>query len=78
MSRNMKIKTKIKFVYNKECQAKNVYKSLNPDNMDFIHSHVEHYNLIYELEGNSLRTILATVDDLIFCEMMSEKVLNSI
>lgn len=74
----MKIKAKIKFVYQKEFQAKNVHESLKPDNMDFIHSHIENNNLIYELKGNSLRTILATVDDLIFCEMMSEKVLDSI
>ncbi|MDI6644970.1 MAG: KEOPS complex subunit Pcc1 [Methanobacteriaceae archaeon] len=74
----MNIKTKIKFVYNKEFQAKTVHKSLKPDNMGFIHSYVENNNLIYELEGKSLRTILATVDDLIFCEMMSEKVLDSI
>lgn len=74
----MNIKAQIKFVYHKEFQAKNIHESLKPDNMDFIHSHVENNNLIYELEGNSLRTILATVDDLIFCEMMSEKVLDSI
>jgi hypothetical protein len=74
----MHIKTKITFVYHQESQAKTAHESLKPDNMDFIDSHIDNNRLIYELTGNSLRTILATADDLIFCEMMSEKILDSI
>ncbi|MGC9516464.1 MAG: KEOPS complex subunit Pcc1 [Methanomicrobiales archaeon] len=74
----MHIKTKITFTYSKDFQAVTTYYSLKQDNMDFINSHVYKNQLIYELEGNSLRTVLATVDDLIFCEMMSEKILDSI
>jgi hypothetical protein len=72
----MQIKALIKFEYHTEEQAKIAFKSLEPDNMEFINSYIHENKLIYNLEGNSLKSILATLDDLFFCEMMMEKVLE--
>ena len=72
----MKIKAKITFKYQEEKEAKISCKSLHPDNLGFIKSHRNDNYVIYNLSGNSLRTILATADDLLFSEMMVEKVLD--
>jgi hypothetical protein len=72
----MQIKSHIKFEYETEKQAKITLKSLNPDNIGFIKSYVVENKLIYDISGDSLNTFLATVDDLLFCEIMVEKVLE--
>ncbi len=72
----MQIKAQIKFEYETGNQAKIALKSLNPDNIGFINSHVVENKLIYDVSSNSLKTFLATVDDLLFCEIMMEKVLK--
>lgn len=72
----MQIKAQISFEYQTAKQAKNALNSLKPDNMDFLDSHSHENILICNLNGNSLKTILATADDLLFCEMMVEKVLE--
>ena len=72
----MQIKAQIKFEYETEKQAKIASKSLNPDNIGFLNSHVVENKLIYDISGDSLNTFLATVDDLLFCEIMVEKVLE--
>ncbi len=72
----MEIKSKIIFTYGTEEEAHVALGSLKPDNMEFIKAHVEKNNLICDLESSSLRTTLATIDDLIFCEMMAEKIID--
>jgi len=72
----MQIKAQIKFEYETGKQAKIALKSLNPDNIGFIKSYVVENMLIYEISGKSLNTFLATVDDLLFCEIMMENVLE--
>jgi len=72
----MQIESKIIFTYNTEKEAKIALDSLKPDNMDFIDSYVEDNDLIYRLESRSLQTALATVDDVLFCEMMAEKIID--
>ena len=69
----MKIKTIIKFKYKSEEEAEIVFKSLEPDNIGYINSFVEGNYFICSLNGNSIGTVLATADDLVFCEMMVEK-----
>lgn len=76
--KNMHIKADILFKYETKFHAEIALKSLKPDNMDFINSYVDDNSLICKLKGDSLRTILATADDLIFCEMMVEKIADFI
>jgi hypothetical protein len=72
----MEIKSKIIFTYGTEEEAQVALGSLKPDNMNFIKAHVEKSGLICDLESRSLRTTLATIDDLLFCEMMAEKIIE--
>jgi len=70
----MKIKAIIKFKYENEDIAKIIYQSLKPDNIGYIDSKVKDNNFICDLNGDSIGTILATADDLVFCETIIEKV----
>lgn len=72
----MEIKSKITFTYKTQDEAKIALGSIKPDNMDFIKSYVEDDSLICKLESGSLRTTLATIDDILFCEMMTEKIID--
>jgi hypothetical protein len=72
----MQIKAQISFEYQTTKQAKIALNSLKPDNMDFLDSYNHENILICNLNGGSLKTILATADDILFCEMMVEKVLE--
>jgi hypothetical protein len=69
----MNIKTIIKFKYKNEEIAEIAYKSLEPDNMGYINSVNGNY-FICSLNSDSIGTILATADDLVFCETMVEKI----
>ncbi|WP_414470391.1 KEOPS complex subunit Pcc1 [Methanobacterium sp. ACI-7] len=72
----MEIESKITFKYSTEKEAQVALGSLKPDNMDFLKAYVEDNDLICDLESRKLRTILATIDDLLFCEMMAEKIID--
>ncbi len=72
----MKVKATITFHYHDENQAKIAFESLLPDNIGFIESYQAHDSLVCNLKGESLKTILSTADDLIFSEMLIEKVLE--
>jgi hypothetical protein len=72
----MEIKAHMVFKYHTAHQAKIAQKALEVDNKDFIDSYNDNKCLICNLNGDSVRTILATSDDLLFCEMMVEKILE--
>ncbi|AUB55643.1 MULTISPECIES: KEOPS complex subunit Pcc1 [Methanobacterium] len=72
----MNIKATITFHYHDSKQAEVAHQSLLPDNIGFLESHQEHNSLVCKLIGSSLKTVLATADDLIFSEMMVEKILE--
>jgi hypothetical protein len=72
----MKIKATITFSYQNDEQAEVAFKSLLPENIDYLESRQNYNSLICNLEGKSLKTILSTADDLIFSEMLVEKVLE--
>lgn len=69
----MNVKASIKFNYHHEEGAKNAFKALQPDNIGFIDSHVVKNSFICDLKSSSIGTLLATADDLLFCEMMVER-----
>jgi hypothetical protein len=72
----MKVKARIIFQYYKEKQAKIALKSLQPDNIGFLDSYQDNDSLICNLNGESVRTILSTADDLLFSEMVVERILE--
>ncbi len=69
----MKIKAIIKFKYRSEDDAEIAFRSLEPDNIGYIKSFVDGKYFICNLYGNSIGTLLSTADDLVFCEIMVEK-----
>ncbi|ADZ08629.1 hypothetical protein Metbo_0377 [Methanobacterium lacus] len=70
----MKITAKIEFRYINPEYAEAAYESLHPDNVGYIESYVENESMICCIEGDSVGRLLATADDLIFCETMVEKI----
>ncbi len=72
----MEIKSRITFTYNTAKEAQIALGSLKPDNMGFLNTYVESRSLICDLESRPLKTALATIDDLLFSEMISEKIID--
>ena len=70
----MKVKSKIELKFKTEKTAKITYKTLEVDNEDFLDSKLEGNTITYEINSESLTTTLATIDDLIACEILSEKI----
>ena len=70
----MKVKSKIELKFKTEKTAKITYKTLEVDNKDFLDSKLEGNTITYEISSESLTTTLATIDDLIACEILSEKI----
>jgi hypothetical protein len=70
----MKIKAKIKFKYISDEYASIAFNSLEPDNLGFIKSKYKDEYLTCGISGDSISRVLATADDLIFCEMMVERI----
>jgi hypothetical protein len=70
----MYIKASITLEYHEKKQAEIAFKSLNPDNLGYVETELEDHRIICNLEGNSIRTVLATADDLLFSEMTVEKI----
>jgi hypothetical protein len=72
----MQITARLTFHYQGEEQAKIAYQSLEPDNRNYLESKVINRDLICEIHGESVPRVLATLDDLIFSEILVEKVLK--
>ena len=70
----MKVKSKIELKFKTEKTAKITYKTLEVDNENFLDSKLEGSTITYEINSESLTTTLATIDDLIACEILSEKI----
>lgn len=70
----MKVKSKIELKFKTEKTAKITYKTLEVDNENFLDSKLEGNTITYEINSESLTTTLATIDDLIACEILSEKI----
>lgn len=72
----MKVKSKIELKFKTPELAKITYETLEVDNENFLSSKLENNTIIYEVNSDSLSTTLATIDDLIACEILSEKITN--
>ncbi|MEN6328677.1 MAG: KEOPS complex subunit Pcc1 [Methanobacteriaceae archaeon] len=72
----MQITARLTFHYQKEEQARIAYQSLEPDNRNYLESEVINNDFICVIRGESVPRVLATLDDLIFSEILVEKVLK--
>lgn len=70
----MKVKSKIELKFKTSKDAEIVYKTLEVDNENFLKSKLKDNTITYEINNESLTTTLATIDDLIACEILSEKI----
>ena len=70
----MKVKSKIELEFKTPEDAEIIYKTLEVDNENFLDSKIEGNIITYETDNDSLSTTLATIDDLIACEILSEKI----
>lgn len=74
----MHFKAKIIVEYKNEDQARIAVESLRVDNMAYVTSEIDRKMVKYNLSGSSIRSLLATADDLLFCEMVVEEVLKTL
>lgn len=72
----MKIKGNILFNYKNEKDAKLIFDSLEVDNEDYLESALEGNEINYEITSKNLGSFLATADDLIASEIVSEKIIK--
>ena len=72
----MQITARLVFHYQEEEKALIAYQSLEPDNRNYLESKVVDNDLVCKIRGESVPRILATLDDLIFSEILVEKVLE--
>ena len=70
----MKVKSRIELKFKTPEDAKIIFKTLEVDNENFLNSKIENTTISYEINTGSLTTTLATIDDLIACEILSEKI----
>lgn len=70
----MKVKSIIQLTFKTKKDAKITYESLEVDNKNFLDSKLEDNTITYTIDNDSLATTLATIDDLIACEILSEKI----
>ena len=70
----MKVKSKIELKFKTEKDAEIIYRTLEVDNKNFLDSKLENNTITYTIDNDSLTTTLATIDDLIACEILSEKI----
>ncbi len=70
----MKVKSIIELKFKTPKDAKIIYKTLEVDNENFLNSKIKDCTITYETDNDSLTTTLATIDDLIACEILAEKI----
>jgi len=73
----MRIEANIQIEYKDSKDAEISFQSLEIENKGFIKSEKKDNVLNFKVNSDSLSTFLATVDDLIFSEILVEKILES-
>lgn len=72
----MKVKSKIELKFKTPELAKITFDTLEVDNGNFLESALENDTITYMIDNDSLSTTLATIDDLISCEILAEKIIT--
>jgi len=73
----MRIEAEIQIEYKDSKNADISFQSLEVENKGYVESNKRDNVLNFKVDSDSLSTFLATVDDLIFSEILVEKVLES-
>lgn len=73
----MKITGNITFTYKNDNDAKSVFNSLEVDNEDFLESELKDNKINYNITSEKLGSFLATADDLISSEIVSENIIKT-
>jgi hypothetical protein len=73
----MKITGNITFNYKTEKDAKLIFDSLDIDNEDYLDSKLSDNEVDYNITSDKLGSFLATADDLIASEIVSEKIIRN-
>lgn len=72
----MKIKGTLTLKYKTKESANLIYNSLEIDNENYIQGNIKNDTIEYEVNSEKLGSFLATIDDLIASEIVSEKIIN--
>lgn len=72
----MKIKGNILFNYKSKKDAKLIFDSLEVDNENYLESELHGNEISYKITSKNLGSFLATADDLIASEIVSEKIIK--
>lgn len=72
----MKIKGNILFNYKSKKDAKLIFDSLEVDNENYLESELIGNEISYKITSKNLGSFLATADDLIASEIVSEKIIK--
>ena len=73
----MKIKGNILFTYKNINDAKLIFDSLEVDNENYLESELLDNKINYNITSKTLGSFLATADDLIASEIVSEKIIKT-
>ena len=57
-------------------KAKKVLRSIQTDDLGFVHSKIEGTKLEAEIESNSVSSLLHTLDDYLACVSVAEEIVN--
>lgn len=72
----MKITGNISFNYKNKTDAKLIFDSLDVDNENYLDSEISENKINYKISSDKLGSFLATADDLIASEIVSEKIIG--
>lgn len=72
----MKINGLLTLKYKTDESASLIFNSLEVDNENYVQGHLNNNTINYEINSESLGSFLATIDDLIASEIVSEKIIN--
>ena len=72
----MKITGNISFNYKNKTDAKLIFDSLDVDNENYLDSELSENKINYKITSDKLGSFLATADDLIASEIVSEKIIE--
>lgn len=72
----MKTSCRIVIDYDSEKIAKTVYESINVDNFDFVKAETKGNQLVAEVDSKSVSSLIHTLDDLLSCIGVAEKIVE--
>ena len=72
----MKATCKIVIDFDNEKKVKNVFKSIEVDNLRFVKAHIKGKTLEADIESKSVSSLLHTLDDYLACVSVAEKIVD--